>query len=169
MASLKPLIMRSNRLLGANLVEKNLVSIDALDEANERLLELVSSGSSDLRVSLLSVLIKEKNRLKEKDLFNHFVEEERLGLIDLATINFTDEVVEKINEGECWATWTVPFDLIEGTHYLASAYYLSSAVRKHWEDKLKGHVVWYAASIDSISDALEKMEGKRAQKSLAAN
>lgn len=43
MASLKSLIVRANRLLGASLVEKGLVSIDDLDEANDRLSEFVSS------------------------------------------------------------------------------------------------------------------------------
>lgn len=38
MASLKPLIVRSNRLLGASLVEKGLVSID---ELNEPVIELI--------------------------------------------------------------------------------------------------------------------------------
>jgi len=46
MASIKPLIMRANRLLGANLVEQELVSIDDLDEANERLAELIG-GQAD--------------------------------------------------------------------------------------------------------------------------
>ena len=41
MASVKPLIMRANRLLGANLVEQELVSVDDLDEANERVAELM--------------------------------------------------------------------------------------------------------------------------------
>ena len=56
MANLKPLIMRANRLLGATLVDQELVSIDDLDEANDRFAELMAGKSSSRQVSLVFIL-----------------------------------------------------------------------------------------------------------------
>lgn len=158
MANLKPLIMRANRLLGASLVEKGLVSIDDLDEANERLVELMSADASCVQVSLLSILIGEKQAINENDLLEFLVEDHGLGLVDVRNMDLPDSVKNSLDTRTCWATLTVPFDKVEDTTYLATAYYLSPAARKHWEDKINGHVVWYACSVDSLTDFLEKNE-----------
>ena len=42
--SQRSLLMRANRLMGAALVERNLVKIEELEQANERLLQLVEAG-----------------------------------------------------------------------------------------------------------------------------
>ncbi len=92
MASLKPLITRSNRLLGASLVEQGLVSIDDLDEANDRLVELMSAQANSVQVSLLSILISEKQAIDENKLLELQVEDHGLGLIDVRDIDFPDEL-----------------------------------------------------------------------------
>ncbi|MEM9158549.1 MAG: hypothetical protein AAGB46_05820 [Verrucomicrobiota bacterium] len=161
--------MRANRLLGASLVEHNLVSIDDLDVANERLLELISNSASSQQISLLSILASEKQKLDENKLFEHLIEEESLGIIDVRNIEIPEELRSVFNTGECWATWTVPFDLVEDTRYLATAYYLSPVVRQYWEDKVQGKVVWFAASLESITDFLEKYEAELANKAMTAN
>lgn len=162
MASLKPLIMRANRLLGASLVEKGLVSIDDLDEANDRLLELMSTDSNTVQVNLLSILVGEKQSVSENELLELLVEEYGLGLVDVRDVEYPDSLKKNLDTKTCWATMTVPFDHIEDTTYLASAYYLSPAARSHWEEKLDGHVVWYAATVESLSDFLEKFEAAAA-------
>ncbi len=169
MASLKPLIMRANRLLGASLVEQGIVSIDDLDEANERLLELMSSKSDSTQVSLLSILVNEKQCLDENGLLEKLVEEHGLGLIDIRNIDYPEELSKPLKVDECWATLTVPFDHVEDTRYLATAYYLSPAVRKYWEDKIRGKVIWYAATVESISDFLETFESEAANSALAGS
>ena len=59
MSEHRPLLMRSNRLLGSALIEHNLVKFEDLEAANERLLEIATTG--DLRrSSVLSVLVYEK-------------------------------------------------------------------------------------------------------------
>jgi hypothetical protein len=40
----RSLMMRANRLMGAAFVEHNLVKIEDLDGANERLLKIVAQG-----------------------------------------------------------------------------------------------------------------------------
>lgn len=161
--------MRANRLLGATLVEKQLVSIDELDGANERLLELMSSSGDDIKkVSLLSILLIEKQCLSEQKLLTHLVEEEGLGIIDIRNFELPDELKDLIQPDECWSTWTVPFDSVEDTVYLASAYYLSPVVREFWEEKLTGKIVWYASSMESISDFLEIVEANKAKAAIVA-
>lgn len=169
MASLKPLIMRANRLLGASLVEKGLVSIDDLDDANDRLLELMSSDSSSEQVSLLTILVNEKQAVNEDDLLDLLVEDHGLGLVDIRDIEYPEEIKATLDSKTCWATLTVPFDQVEDTLYLASAYYLSPAVRSHWEGKLDCHVVWYAATVESITDFLEKFELAAATAAMAGS
>jgi hypothetical protein len=158
MASLKPLIMRANRLLGASLVEQGLVSIDDLDEANERLLELIASHASGRQVSLLSILVNEKRCLDENRLLEKIVEDHVLGIIDIRNIDYPEALQATLKTGECWATMTVPFDHVENTWYLATTYYLSPAVRSYWEDKIQGNVVWFASSIESITEFLEAFD-----------
>ena len=168
MASIKPVIMRANRLLGATLVEKQLVSIDDLDVANERLLELMSvQGNEIQKVSLLSILQNEKQCLSEQKLMMHLVEDEGLGIIDIRNFEVPEDVKDLIRLDECWSTWTVPFDSVEDTLYLATAYYLSPVVREFWEEKFQGKIVWYACSIDSISEFLEDVEADRAKLAVA--
>ncbi len=41
---------------------------------------------------------------------------------------------------------------------MASAYYLSPAVRSHWEKQLGGNILWYATTLEVVSDFLEKIE-----------
>ena len=158
MASLKPLIVRSNRLLGASLVEKGLVSIDDLDEANDRLAKFDSSDSNSMQVSLLSILVSEKQSISEDDLLELLVEDHGLGLVDVRNVEYPDSLKKTLDTKVCWATLTVPFDHLEDTTYLASAYYLSPAARTYWEEKLDGHVVWFASTVESLTDFLEKFE-----------
>lgn len=158
MASLKPLIMRANRLLGASLVEQGLVSIDDLDEANERLLELMASNANGSQVSLLAILLNEKRCLDENSLLEKTLEDYVLGLIDIRSVDYPEALQATLQAGECWATLTVPFDHVENTWYLATAYYMSSAVRTYWEGKLEGNVVWFASSIESLTEFLEAFE-----------
>lgn len=169
MASLKPLIMRANRLLGASLVERGLVSIDDLDAANERFLELLSNASGEFRLSLLAILLNEKRSLQEAKLMEYLVEDEGLGIIDVRNMEVPEELTAATDRADCWATWTVPFDLVEDTHYLATAYYMSPAVRKHWEEKISGNIVWFAAPLDTLSDYLESQDAEEAKAALAAS
>jgi len=110
MASLKPLIMRANRLLGASLVEQGLVSIDDLDEANDRLRELLATNANSSQVGLLTILVNEKQCLDENKLLEKIVEDYVLGLIDIRNVDYSDDLQKTLKTDECWATLTVPFD-----------------------------------------------------------
>jgi hypothetical protein len=160
MSEQRTLLMRANRLLGAALVEANLVKIEDLESANERLLELVQSDA-ERQATLLGVLMYVKKVLNEDDLLHHMIENDGIGLIDLRTYDVPEEFRKDIDLASCWATWTVPFDKEEDFYYVASAYYLSPAVRAHWEKQLGHNILWYATSLEVIADFLEKIESDK--------
>ena len=157
MSEHRTLLMRANRLLGAALVETNLVKIEDLGAANERLLELLQSNA-ERQATLLGVLMYEKKVLSEDDLLHHLVDNDGIGLIDLRTYDVPEEFRKNVDLGSCWATWSVPFDKEEDFYSVATAYYLSPAVRSHWEKQLGSNILWYATTLENISDFLEKIE-----------
>ena len=128
-------------------------------------MELMSTSEEVFRINLLSILVNEQQSLKEERLIEYQVDEYGLGVVDIRNIESPEELVASIDDDECWATWTVPFDQVEDTCYLATAYYLSPVVREYWEDKLPGKVVWYIAPLDSI---IEFLEGRESDKEKAA-
>ena len=161
------MLMRANRTLGAALVEANLVKIDDLMLANERLLELLQSDA-ERQGTLLGVLMYEKKVLSEEDLLHHLIEVDGIGLIDLLYYDVPEDFRKNLELGPCWATWTVPFDKEEDFYFVASAYYLSTAVRSYWEKQLGGNILWYATSLEVVSDFLEKVEAGRAKTQASA-
>jgi hypothetical protein len=78
----RSLMMRANRLLGAGLVEHNLVKIEDLEKANERLLEIIATNQPR-QATVLGVLAYELKVIREEDILQHLVETDGLGLVDL--------------------------------------------------------------------------------------
>ncbi len=146
--------MRSNRLLGAALVEQNLVKIEDLELANGRLLENLA-GDNARSCSVLGILINDLQVFTEDDYLSYLIETEGLGLIDLTVYDVPMDLAKRTDRNECWATWTVPFDQEDDTHFVATAYYLSPAVRTHWEKKLRGTIQWYATTLENVAEYLE--------------
>jgi len=154
--------MRANRLLGSALIEHNLVKFEDLEAANERLLEIAASGQVR-QSSVLSILVYEKKVLREEDVLHHVVDDHGVGVVDLRGYDVPEEVKKEIDVDACWATWTVPFDREEDFHFVATAYYLSPAVRTHWEKKLGGHIIWQATTMDIIADFLDRITTERSE------
>ena len=146
--------MRANRLLGAQLVEHNLVKIEDLETANEKFIEVVSSDQPR-QSTILGILAYEMKVLKEDDVLHHLVETEGLGLVDLRDYDVLDETRKKLDPNACWATWCVPFDREEEFWFVATAYYLSPAVRSFWEKELGGPILWFGTTLEGIADYLE--------------
>jgi hypothetical protein len=152
--------MRANRLLGASLVEANLVKIDNLEAANERLLELISTG--DYRKgSVLAILAYELQVVKEADVIQYAMDEHGVGIVDLRSYDVPEDLRSTIDLGACWATWTMPFDREEDVCFVATAYYLSPAVRTYWEKQLGSSIVWCSTTLEMLADYLEKLEESR--------
>ena len=155
----RSLMMRANRLLGANLVEMNLIKIQDLENANDRLLEITANENAR-QSTVLGILAYEMKVLNEEDVLHHLVEDNGVGLVDLRNYEGSEELKKKLDIGACWATWTVPFDQDEGFYFLATAYYMSPAVRTFWEKQLDAPILWYGATLEMLGDYLEKLEAK---------
>lgn len=153
----RALILRSNRFLGSAMVERGLVSVDDLESANEKFMEAIQS-SELRRASILSTLLFETKAFEEQSLLEHLAEEEGLGLIDLNHIDLRSLRPYDVDLSLCWATSTIPFDMVENTYMLATCYWLSAPVVKHWEALLDGRVIWYGTSINSMTRALEQIK-----------
>src|SRR6185295_16274556 len=160
MPEYRPLLMRANRLLGSALIEHNLVKFEDLEAANERLLEIAAAGQVR-QSSVLSILVYEKKVLREEDVLHHVVDDHGVGVVDLRGYDVPDDVRKDLDLDACWATWSVPFDREEDFHFVATAYYLSPAVRSHWEKKLGGQIIWQATTMDIIADFLDRVAAER--------
>lgn len=156
MSSQRSLLLRSNRVLGASLVEHNLVNIEHLEASNERLFEILKGGVSR-QASLISILQSEMGSLDEADVLEFAIREYGLGLINLSNYMIPDECRDLIEPDVVWATWTMPFDLEDGFYFVATSYYLSIAARQFWEEKLEAPIIWYAALSDSIAEAVDSL------------
>lgn len=163
--------MRANRLLGAQLVEHNLVKIEDLETANEKFIEVVSSDQPR-QSTILGILAYEMKVLKEDEVLHHLVETDGLGLVDLRDYDVLDEARKNLDTNACWATWSVPFDREEEFWFVATAYYLSPAVRSFWEKELGGPILWFGTTLEAIADYLEgyaaEVAAKEATPELAA-
>ncbi|HEY4988582.1 MAG TPA: hypothetical protein VII09_02190 [Opitutaceae bacterium] len=161
-ASMSPenrsLMMRANRLLGAGLVEHNLVKIEDLEKANERLLEIIAANQPR-QATVLGVLAYELKVIREEDVLQHLVETEGLGLVDLRGYEPPDDTKKGLDIDACWATWSVPFDQEEDFTFVASAYYLSPPVRTYWEKKFGGPILWFGTTLEGIAEHLDRLGG----------
>ncbi len=148
--------MRANRLLGAAFVEHNLVRIEDLEKANEKLIEIVTT-EQPRQCTILGILAYDMKVLKEDDVLHHIVESAGVGLVDLREYEVPDDIKKHIDVGACWATWSIPFDREEEFFFIATAYYLSPAVRTFWEKQLGGPILWFGTTLEAIADYLEKI------------
>jgi len=149
-------MMRANRLLGAALVEQNLVKIEDLETANEKFIEVVATDQPR-QSTILGLLAYDMKVVKEDELLHHLVEAEGVGLVDLRDYDVPEDSRKNLDLGACWATWSVPFDREEEFFFVATAYYLSPAVRTFWEKQLGGPILWFGTTLESIADYLEKL------------
>ena len=163
----RPIVMRANRLLGASLVDHNLVKLEDLEKANERLLEVIASDQTR-QMTVLGILAYEMKVVKEEDVLLYLVDNEGLGLVDLRNYEVHDELRKTLDLSVCWATWSVPFDREEDFTFVATAYYLSPAVRAYWEKQFGTTIVWYGTTLEILADFLEKREAERAPAKVAA-
>lgn len=150
-------MMRSNRLMGAALVEYNLVKIEDLEGANERLLEIVAQDQARQN-TVLGILAYEMKAVREEDVLQYLVDQQGGGAIDLRQYEVSEDFQRGIELGACWATWSVPFDRVEDFHFVASAYALSPAVQKYWQAQLDGPILWFGTTLEGMADYLEKLE-----------
>jgi hypothetical protein len=164
----RALILRSNRFLGSSLVNKGLLSSGDLEAANEKFMDAIQTPELLKNASILTTLLYDLKVLDEARLLEHIVEEHGIGLIDLNHVELRSLPSTEIDLSLCWASSTIPFDKVEETYMVASCYYMSAPVVKHWEELLDGKVVWYGTSMASMSRGLERLEDVLAAEKAAA-
>ncbi len=152
----RTLLLRSNRALGSSLLENNLISIEDLEFANKKLLEIIQAGDFK-QASILNILAFEMKKIEEAVLIDFIMENDGVGLIDLKNYDVTKGVGATLDYNMCWATWTLPFNFIDNIYFVATSYYLSLPVRKYWTLVLGENIIWYAINISSLSEALERL------------
>ncbi len=169
MEAYRSLILRANRSLGAYLAENALIQDEDFAKANERLMDILQEGQLR-QANLLNILCHEQKCVEEDALVTHLTEEHNLGLVDLEHIKVKSLGKELGFELDlCRATGTLPFDLQDGIVCVASTFYLSKPVVKHWEDLLKRNIFWYGTSLVSMANAVEKLaEAEAAAKAAEA-
>lgn len=153
----RPLLLRGNRFLGSALVNANLITIDHLEEANQKLLDIINTENLK-QASILNILSFDMNVLDEPELIHYTVENNPVGLIDLSHYNLARGFDNTLDLPLCWATWTIPFERLDGIYSVATAYYLSKPIVEYWENALDGHIMWYACSLKSLSEALQRVD-----------
>ncbi|MFZ9838318.1 MAG: hypothetical protein ACO3JJ_07290 [Opitutaceae bacterium] len=151
----RSLLMKANRQLGLTLVDRNLLQAEQLQEATDRWLEWVTGG--ERAASLLRVVTQSLKFLREEDLLCHTMEHEGVGLVDLRDFDVPDEFRRLPDPGACWATWTVPFDRLDGFTCLASAYLLSPVAKAHWESQIEGPLLWFATTLEGVTEHLGRL------------
>jgi hypothetical protein len=132
---IQPIILRSNRFFGNNLVNHELISLEQLEAANNVLLDKIDADNVK-EASLLRILMWELDTLKESDLIDFQVDKFELGLVDLGFYSYLPNMEVIYSLEDCWSTWTVPFDYENGYYFLATSYYLSKPVVDYWEEKM---------------------------------
>jgi hypothetical protein len=164
----RPLIVRGNRALGLMLLEKQIITPEQLDTANEKLVENMELGEIR-RASILHILLFEMQVLNEDAYLEALVEKSGLGLIDLRACQFRKFADLQPDFNACWATWTLPFDIVEDFYLLATAAFPSAPTQKFWQDKYPGkNLLWYITSIRSFQAAMEKLEQLKAESTKTA-
>lgn len=149
-------VVRSNRSLATYLHEQDMLDLGNLDKVMDLFMDNVSN--SDLRrATMLGLLIGHLNAIDEDDYIAHQVEQDKLGVIDLRLLESADTPLNGQSIDHCWATWSIPFDHEDGIWSVATAYFHSAPVREYWEKHLNGKVLWYATTMDSISDLLNRV------------
>jgi hypothetical protein len=165
----RPLIVRSNRTLGSLLLERKLITSDQLDAANEKLLEHLEKD--DLRrASILHVLIFEMQVLNEDNYLEAVIEKYGIALMDLHSCQFKKIPELSLDFTACWATWTIPFDVVDDFYLIGTLLYPSPQVVKFWSDKYAGkNIIWYALTVRSFQAAMEKLEQLKAETNRTAH
>jgi hypothetical protein len=164
----RPLIVRGNRALGSMLLEKQIITAEQLNTANEKLVENMELGDIR-RASILHILIFEMQVLNEDAYLEALVEKSGLGLIDLHACQFRKFAELQPDSAACWATWTIPFDLLEDFVLLATIAIPGAPAQKFWQDKYAGkNLLWYVTSNRSFHGAMEKLEQKKNEAAQAA-
>lgn len=151
----RPLVLRINRTLGSFLLEKEIITMNHLEDANNLLLENIQKGVLP-KCNLLSILIYDLGVLSEEMWDSVVIDAQKVGLIRLENIVLTPEASIKVDPALCWTSLSIPFDKKGDITMVASSMHLVEPVQKAMQETLGGHIIWYYASVKDVLEKLDK-------------
>ncbi len=154
----KALALRANVSLGESLVKLRLAKEESIAEQGLPTLRKHLDQDNIKRASLLKIMSWDLNLINEKEVIDHHIEDYNLGYCDLGNYNIDQSLLANFTFNECWATMSLPFDLLEGVFFVASCSYLSKVVVTHWEKRLCRDIVWFIIDLSSLTMTLERLE-----------
>ncbi len=146
--------LKANRLLGAALVQNNLIALNDLETANEHFIQKLQT-TRRREVSLLKILVYDLQTLNEEDLISYQMDKLGLGYFRLSNYAIDPDLMSELDLEMCWSTWTLPVDHVEGFWFVNTSYYLSPVVRSYWEDTLDDTIIWSVTDLAELREALE--------------
>ncbi len=164
----KALTLRANISLGESLVKLRLAEEEMIGKQGLPALRKYLDQGDIKRASLLKILSWDLNLINEKLIIDHHIEDYNLGHCNLSNYVIDQSLLANFTLNECWATMSLPFDLLEGMFFVASCNYLSKVVVAHWEKRLCRDIIWYIVDLSSLTMNLERLE-KEAQEPEAEN
>ena len=154
----KALALRANIALGESLVKFRLAEEEMIAEQGLPTLRKYLDQGNIKQASLLKILSWDLNLVNEKMIIDHHIEDYSLGHCNLSNYEIDQSLLSNFTLNECWATMSLPFDLLEGVFFVASCSYLSKVVVAHWEKRLCRDIVWYIVDLSSLTMTLERLE-----------
>lgn len=110
------------------------------------------------RASILKVLMWDENCIPEHKYVDYHIEELNQGYAPLPHLTIDLQALPEFSLRECWATLTLPFDVMGGMFFVATACHASKTVREHWERRLTRNIIWYITDLSALSLTLERLE-----------
>jgi len=139
---------RVDRHLAAALVEIDTphfsVSTDQLTSANESFVlrrDKGEEGNVLIGFSILDVLVYEQRALKEEDLIRYTMEHFHVPPVNLAFMDFNEELLKGITREQCVDTRSLPFDK-DGEQE-----------RTYWEGVFGRGIVWHSTTLENLREA----------------
>lgn len=154
----KALAYRASASLGEALVKEKLAEEEMIAKQGLPALRKHLDRGNFKRASLLKILTWDLNLVDEKKVIDHHIEDYNLGYCNLAHYNIDQTLLANFTLKECWATMSLPFDLLEGVFFVATCNYLSKDVISHWEKRLCRDIVWFIIDLSTLTMTLERLE-----------
>lgn len=157
------ILVKSNRILGAQLLELGLIDHPSLEEANERFIDSLQ-GPGVGRTNLLSLLLYDIKTLDESVLIQRQIEDFALSPLPLQALSFAPDEWGVVSAEIAFATSTIPVDRVGSIWFLATSYFLSRPVREYWESFDPGiTIIWLCARHQEVQERIEQLAAYQAK------
>jgi len=110
-------------------------------------------GNVLIGFSILDVLVYEQRALKEEDLIRYTMEHFHVPPVNLAFMDFNEELLKGITREQCVDTRSLPFDKDGGLVFIATSHFLAEQERTYWEGVFGRGIVWHSTTLENLREA----------------